>query len=72
MTKEEAEEIVRDCLQGQRFEYEQELRLRNDFDYALDYFNISKDMTVGEFARALKKLKSYGWGISADELLESI
>ena len=49
-----------------------EQRLRDDFEYALDYFNVSKDMTVSEFARVLKRLQSYGWDISADELLESI
>jgi len=49
-----------------------EKRLRDDFEYALNYFNVSKKMTVSEFVWALKKLQSYGWDITADELLESI
>lgn len=66
--KEIREEMEREIREDAYIEY----KLRTDWEYALNHLNVSEDMSVGEFAQALKKLQSYGWDITADELLESI
>jgi len=69
MTLQETEELRQDCLQQQLDDYKRELRLQNDFEYALDYFNIFEDMTIVEFRKALQKMQHYYPDLTAKELL---
>jgi len=61
-------------IEGQR-EYEEDNKrdlIKEDFDYALSYFGVNKDITVSEFARALNGLRLHGHDIDANELLNII
>jgi len=46
-----------------------EYKLRTDWEYALNRLSVSEDISVGEFAQALKGLQSYDWDITAAKLL---
>jgi len=48
-----------------------EQKMRVDFEYALDKLGFSEDNSVAELSRILKQLRSLGWDVTADELLES-
>jgi hypothetical protein len=54
-----------------RQEILEEQLLRRDFEYALDKLGFSYDNTVSEFRQILDHLRSLGWDITADELLQS-
>jgi len=49
-----------------------EIRLRNDWEFLLEYLEVSCDMTVREFVKALNTINHYGWEITCNELLEVI
>ena len=70
----EQEKLRQELLEDQNQERVEEIKyeehMHKDVEFALEQL-FSKDMTVTDFARAMKKLSEYGHGeISNDEVLE--
>jgi nucleoid-associated protein YejK len=55
-----------------RLEWEEEQRLKADYEYALKKLGVGEHMTVREFARALKTLNELGWEVTPQELLQDL
>jgi len=49
-----------------------EIKLRNDWNFVIEYFSLSLDMSVNEFTYALKQINHYDWGITCNDLLQTI
>ena len=64
MNREKLEEIKQD--------YDYEIQMRRDWEFALEHLGVSEEMTISDFAKVYKQLKDFGWDITTDELLDSI
>jgi hypothetical protein len=61
------EEFEQDmCIEGRLEEL-----LHNDYDYALEHFNFSDEMTLKEFREAVNMLNEY-WEVDACELIREL
>jgi len=49
-----------------------EIKLKNDWNFVIKYFSLSLDMSVSEFAYALKQINHYDWNITCNDLLQTI
>jgi len=50
----------------------EQYRLSTDWDYFLNYYDVSEDMTIKELKQVLLKANSFGWDVDANELLEML
>ena len=65
------EELRQEMMQEAREEEIHERKMYEDWDYAIDYMNFNNEMTVGEFASAINKLKDrYNWHVENRDVLE--
>ena len=49
-----------------------ETRLRSEFEYFLDYYNVNEDMTLKELKEVVDKAQDLDWAINLCELIDLI